>query len=103
MSLEASTVVPKGSYSVRPRMYHLLMFNRGTYLEHLYERSSIESAFSMVKGKLGAAVRSKSDAGQANEVLYKVLCHNICVLVGSMPGLGIEPAFSAGFPMGESC
>ena len=36
-------------------------------------RSNIESAFSMVKGKFGDSVRSKSDTGQVNEALCKVL------------------------------
>jgi hypothetical protein len=48
----------------------------------------------MVKGKFGAAVRSKSDTGQVNEVLCKVLCHNVCVLVRAMHELGMEPVFS---------
>lgn len=54
---------------------------------------NIETAFSMTKVKFGAAVRSKSDVGQVNEVLCKVLCHNICVLVLAMHELGIEPIF----------
>ena len=47
----------------------------------------------MIKGKFGAAVRSKSDVGQVNEVLCKVLCHNVCVLIQAMHELGIEPTF----------
>ena len=34
-----------------------------------------KSAFSMIKGKFGDSVRSKSDTGQVNEALCKVLCH----------------------------
>ncbi len=90
---KTTTAVPKESHSVWARMYHLFMFNRETYLEHYGKRSNVESAFSMVKGKFGAAVRSKSDVGQVNEVLCKVLCHNICVLVRAMHELGIEPNF----------
>jgi len=48
----------------------------------------------MIKGKFGVAVRSKSDIGQLNEVLCKVLCHNLCVLIQAIHELGIEPAFS---------
>ncbi len=34
-----------------------------------------------MKAKFGSSVRSKSEVGQVNEVLAKVLCHNICVLI----------------------
>ena len=51
------------------------------------------STFSMIKGKFGDAVRSKSDIGQLNEVLCKVLCHNLCVLIQSQCELGIDPVF----------
>ena len=51
------------------------------------------STFSMIKGKFGDAVRSKSEIGQLNEVLCKVLCHNLCVLIQAIHELGIEPIF----------
>jgi hypothetical protein len=38
-------------------------------------------------------LRSKSDTGQINEALCKVLCHNICVLVHAIHSLNIEPIF----------
>ena len=43
----------------------------------------------------GSAVRSKSDTGQINEVLCKVLAHNICVLIQAMHALKIHPVFYA--------
>ncbi len=49
------------------------------------------SAFSMLKAKFGDSVRSKSDTGQINEALCKVLCHNICVLIHAMYTLNIHP------------
>jgi hypothetical protein len=58
-----------------------------------HKRSNIETAYSMITGKFGSSLRSKSDAGQINEALCKVLCHNICVLVQAMHELGIEPTF----------
>jgi len=45
----------------------------------------------MIKSKFGDAVRSKSDVAARNEVLAKVLCHNICCLIGAMYELGIKP------------
>ena len=47
----------------------------------------------MIKAKFGDAVRSKSDIGQLNEVLCKVLCHNLCVLIQAIHELGIAPTF----------
>ena len=77
------------------RMYHLFMYKREEYMQHYHKRSNIETAYSMIKGKFGSALRSKSDAGQINEALCKVLAHNICVLVQATHELGIEPVFFA--------
>lgn len=81
--------------SMWAKMYHFYMFNRETFLQHYHKRSNVEAVFSMIKGKFGDAVRSKSNDGQVNEVLCKVLCHNICVLIQSIHELGIEPTLYA--------
>jgi len=47
----------------------------------------------MVKTKFGDAVRSKSDVAARNEVLCKVVCHNICCLISAIYDLGINLAF----------
>lgn len=47
----------------------------------------------MMKAKFGGNVRSKTPVAQVNEVLCKVLCHNICVLIQSIYELGLEPVF----------
>ena len=47
----------------------------------------------MIKSKFGDAVRSTTEVAQVNEVLLKVLCHNICVVIQEMFELGIEPNF----------
>ncbi len=62
-------------------------------VEHYHQRSNVETAYSMMKGKFGDSLRSKSDVGQVNEALCKALCHNLCALVQTMQELGIEPAF----------
>ena len=65
------------------RAWHYYQFNRGAFLEHYHKRSNSETAFAMMKAKFGAAVRAKTPVAQVNEVLCKVLCHNICVLIQS--------------------
>jgi transposase len=77
------------------KMYHLFMYQREAYMEHYHKRSNIETAYSMIKGKFGSALRSKSDTGQINEALCKILAHNICVLIQAMHALNIHPIFSS--------
>jgi transposase len=91
---KSNTVEPtKDEEAIWARMYYLFMYNRLTFMEHYHMRSNVESAFSMIKGKFGDSVRSKSDTGQINEALCKVLAHNICVLIQAMHALNIEPIF----------
>jgi hypothetical protein len=47
----------------------------------------------MIKAKFGERLRSKTKTSQVNEVLCKVLCHNLCCLIQSIYELGIEPTF----------
>jgi hypothetical protein len=44
-------------------------------------------------GKFGERLRSKSHTAQTNEVLCKVLCHNLCCVIQAIYELGIEPSF----------
>jgi transposase len=101
-SVGATPFIPLKSNSLQPaedsawaRMYHYFMFNRDEFLTHYHMRSNIESAFSMIKGKFGNSLRSKSDTGQVNEALAKVLCHNVCVLIQAIHALGVELNFGA--------
>jgi hypothetical protein len=75
------------------RMWHFYNFNREQFLAHYHKRSNIETAFSMIKAKFGGSVRAKTPIAQVNEVLCKILCHNICVLIQSIYELGLEPTF----------
>jgi transposase len=73
------------------KMFHYFSFKRDEFLNHYHKRSNIESTMMMVKSKFGDSVRSKSDIAGRNEVLCKVLCHNICCLISAMYELGIQP------------
>jgi transposase len=75
------------------KMFYFYSYKRDEFLAHYHKRSNSESTFSMVKAKFGGHLRSKSDTGQTNEALCKVLCHNLCVLIRSMFEFGIEPTF----------
>ena len=60
--------------------------------------SNVETTMAMIKTKFGANVKSKTGTAQVNEVLCKVLCHNICVLIQSFYELGIETDFAMPTP-----
>ena len=71
------------------RMYHAFAYDRERFLRHYHKRSNVESTFSMIKTKFGDSVMSKSDTGQANEVLCKVLAHNVVVVARAIHELGL--------------
>jgi transposase len=75
------------------KMYHYYEANRDDFMDHYHKRSNVEATFSMIKAKFRDHVRSRTDTAMKNEVLCKVLCHNICCLIQSHCELGIEPVF----------
>lgn len=77
------------------RMFHYFQFNRAEYDRHYHKRSNVESTFSMIKAKFRDHVRSKTDVAMVNEVLCKILCHNICCLIQETHELGISTVFWA--------
>ena len=71
------------------RMQHLFVWQRDTFLNHYHQRSNVETVFSMIKRKFGDSLRSKSEIGQMNEILCKVVAHNLCVLIATIFELGL--------------
>ena len=70
------------------------MFRKQEFLQHYHKRSNVESTFSMMKRKFGDSLRSKSDVGQMNEILCKVIAHNLCVLIACIHELRLpSPQF----------
>ena len=75
------------------RAFHFFQFNRGEYMSRYHQRSNVESTFSAIKRKFGDSVLSKTDTAMANEVLCKILCHNLTCLIQEQETLGIVPVF----------
>ncbi len=82
----------RGSY-IWTKMYHYFMLNNEEFLQHYHKRSNIESTNQMIKSKFGDSVRSKTWTAQVNEVLCKIICHNLCCVIMEMHTLGIKPDF----------
>jgi transposase len=81
--------VPGEPGTLWDRMFGYFQFHRQEFLAQYHRRSNVESTFSMVKAKFRDCVRSKSDTAMKNEVLLKLLCHNVVVVHQAV----IEAAF----------
>jgi len=87
-----ATAKPKGS-AIWKKMFYYFQLNNEDFLDHYHKRSNAESSVMMIKSKFGDFVRSKTWTAQVNEVLCKIICHNICVVIQEMHELGINPDF----------
>jgi transposase len=95
--LGASPFIAWKSNNVEPpagsawaRMWHMFNYHRDEYMTRYHARSDVETTFSMVKRKFGDTLRGKTETAQDNEVLCKVLAHNLCCLVHAFHELGID-------------
>ena len=75
-------------------MYRYFMYRQDEFMEHYHRRSNVETAFHMIKTKFGDKLKSKKFIAQKNEMLCKVIAHNIVVLIHEMFELGIDPNFN---------
>jgi transposase len=85
--------ISQGSRELWRKMYEFFTHNREEFLAHYGQRSNVECTFHMIKAKFGSRVRAKTPIAQVNEVLAKVLCHNLCCLVSAFFELGIDAKF----------
>lgn len=75
------------------KMWHFLSLNREEFLKGYHKRSNVETTFHMIKSKFGNSVRSKTDVAMKNEVLAKMVCHNIVCVIHELYQVGLEPQF----------
>ena len=74
------------------KAFYMFNLNREEYLKHYHKRSNVESTFSSLKRKFGGDVRSKTTLAMKNEVLAKVVCHDITCVIRTPYELGIAPS-----------
>ena len=75
------------------KMYHYFLYKHDEFLEHYHKRSNSETVFHMIKTKFKDSLRSKTKTAQVNELLLKILCHNICVVIQEINELGLKGKF----------
>lgn len=81
-------------FGIWREMYVYFKENSEEYLRHYHKRSNAETGFWMIKKKFGDVVSTKDIVAQENEILCKVLCHNISCLIRQMSLQGIRVSFS---------
>ena len=91
-----SNSTPNKKGAVWRKAYYSFMLYNEYFLEKYHKRSNAESTVNMIKTKFGKRVSSKNWTAQVNEVLCKVICHNICCVIMEMFCLGIKPDFFIG-------
>ena len=70
-----------GNGGLWAEMFHAYHGQREAWNERYHLRSNVESTFAMIKAKFGDSVRNRTDTAMKNEVLAKILCHNICCVI----------------------
>lgn len=96
---KSNTLIPRdGDGSAWAQMYHFFRYQYEEFNHHYHQRSNVETAVSMMKTKFGDAVRSQNPIAQANEILAKVLCHNIVEVHKASVMLGVDPTMDAKLP-----
>lgn len=75
------------------KMYHYFMYKHEDFLKHYHKRSNVETCFHMIKTKFKDNLRSKTKTAQINELLCKILAHNICVVIQEINELGLSGEF----------
>ena len=95
---DPSAVAPGPEASAWTRINYQFTYQRDTFLSHYHRQSNVETTFSMIKAKFGGSLRSKSQAGQFNEVLCKVIWHNLVCVISAIYELGLESPGSPRHP-----
>jgi len=90
-----SYAVMSGRSATWDRLLGLYLMHHEEFLRAYHKRSNAESTFSAIKRVFGDFIRSRTPVAQVNEVLLKVLAHNIGCLIHSIYELGIDPSFCA--------
>lgn len=77
------------------KMYKFFKEHPEEFGKHYHLRSNSETVFFQVKKKFGDFVNAKEETAQTNEILCKIICHNICMLIQELFLSDIEIDFNS--------
>jgi transposase len=75
------------------RMWCLFQLKAEAFHRSYHRRSNVESTIGSIKARCGGGVRNKLPVAQCNEVLAKVLLHNLACVVHAIEKYGIDVSF----------
>ena len=75
-------------------MYKFFKENREEFMKKYHLRSNAESGMFMIKQRFGDLSMMKHDVSVKNDVLVKILCHNLCVLAQEICLLDLDFSFA---------
>lgn len=75
---------------VMRRLFQIFLADRDAFEAKYCERPLIEAGISALKRKFMEAVRGHTHRTRINEILFKVLCHNIDVLIHAVMEFGLD-------------
>jgi transposase len=84
-----------GLTSAWRKAFHLFQADRDGFDRRYHVRSNVEAVFSALKRKFGENVRSRKPVSQVNEILAKMICYNLSVVVHEVFESGISPTFNS--------
>ncbi|MFB6099715.1 MAG: transposase [Candidatus Nanohalobium sp.] len=76
------------------KMYQYFRRHKSDFKKYYHQRSNAETTFYMIKEKLNSRLRTKKEVSQKNELLARLLAHNLMVLEQQMFDSGINPEFN---------
>lgn len=76
------------------KMYEFFETNQELFMSKYHLRSNSESGFFMIKQRFGDLTQMRSEVGMTNDILAKVLCHNLCCIIQEIFILGVKVDFA---------
>ena len=86
---------PESDQSAWATAYRLYYDNFDDWFPLYHRRSLVETAYSTIKRLFTETIRSEKPVAQINEMLLKVLCHNIVVIIHEMFEMDVHPFFAS--------
>lgn len=75
------------------QIYRFFTEHRGEFERRYHQRSNVEGAFAAMKKMWGETLRLKYPIARVNEILTRVTCHNLIVLIHEVYDHGLTPKF----------